>query len=841
MKISTLKIKGTHSRAWALLFAFCSPVSQVLADDSEEPASVISGSSPADEVLLMPSLEVVTTDSGSQKTDNTSSEGSYSFNRSAIEHYGESSGSLTDILDTVPNVQFSDESDSADSMSSLKPSSVSISGGRYYNNNFSINGISNNSLIDPAGSDNSDSSINDVPGHEQAIFFDLDQLESIKVYDSNVPAEYGSFTGGVVDADIRRPGFDNKTRMSYYTTRSEWVNYNIIINEYDDEDATYEPPQEPEFSRHRFSLSHERGLNDEHSLRFGFNGSQSSTPELNYNETEQVTEQNLNITVTHGYEGDDISATSFISVSPYEKNTFLEDVKDGDYTLSGGGIMASSDIEFYRGSSEHQLTLAASYSVNSRAAEKNFYNWANSNSRQWGLEAGETSSKQGGYGDLDKYQGSLSANWKISTPLRHQLFTQLRYGTSLSQSYAGFERPEDTYIYKSPVSNTAVQCVNQTDDCVQNEQYFRERQIYPEDSVGVDLTQAALFSELSLEWQKLKATAGLRLDYDNFLQNINLAWRTRASYDLSGDESIILTGGVNRYYDGPLLTYKLRQAAKPYYQEYRGTTQNVVNEWEYDTETGSYKYDFSGVKTPYSDEVVIGLKALLFGGTGEIKALTRNNEDEFSRETTETQPDGYRHYRMTNDGYTNYQSLSLSWDRSNEIFGYGFHVTYSETESSNDTYDDGVDAATSDEDVWYNGQRRTLSDINQLRENYARPVVASAYTHFPVGDHLNATLKARYRGSYKTVVEGSGTTYTGTTEIDGATYGEYLDNYVDKNRPASLLFDSIVRWQPLLQYDLTLIAEIKNMFDARTYTVEESDDDGIEVGRSVWLGVEAEF
>ena len=33
----------------------------------------------------MPSLEVVTTDSGSQKTDNTSAEGSYSFGRSAIE------------------------------------------------------------------------------------------------------------------------------------------------------------------------------------------------------------------------------------------------------------------------------------------------------------------------------------------------------------------------------------------------------------------------------------------------------------------------------------------------------------------------------------------------------------------------------------------------------------------------------------------------------------------------------------------------------------------------------------------------------------------------------------
>ena len=91
---NALNFNGTHSRALALLFAFYLPAHHALAEDSavltadssaqakDSSASVKNSSASAepeaDEALLMPSLEVVTTDSGSQKTDNTSAEGSYS-------------------------------------------------------------------------------------------------------------------------------------------------------------------------------------------------------------------------------------------------------------------------------------------------------------------------------------------------------------------------------------------------------------------------------------------------------------------------------------------------------------------------------------------------------------------------------------------------------------------------------------------------------------------------------------------------------------------------------------------------------------------------------------------
>ena len=106
---------------------------------------------------------------------------------------------------------------------------------------------------------------------------------------------------------------------------------------------------------------------------------------------------------------------------------------------------------------------------------------------------------------------------------------------------------------------------------------------------------------------------------------------------------------------------------------------------------------------------------------------------------------------------------------------------------------------------------------------------------------IHVTFKARYKSSYKTVVRGSGSTNQGTTIIDGVRTSVDLDNYKDSTRPASLLFDSKLSWQPVQQYDVTLIAEIKNLFDGRTHTVREDDDDGIEIGRQLWLGLEAEF
>lgn len=798
-----------------------------------------------DEAILVPTLEVITTGSTSERISQSSDQGVYELTRKSLEHYSSVNGDITDAIETLPNVQLSDDADSTSGLTDLKPASVSISGGRYYDNNFSINGISNNSLLDPAGSETSDSSINEVPGHEQAIFLDLDQIDSIRVYDSNIPAEYGSFTGGVIDAKIREASDEQRTRFSYYTTRSEWVKYHVIINDIDDEDLNYDEPEAAEFSRSRFTISHERPLNDDNRFRISFSGSQSSTPTLSLNQTEQIREEKYSLSVTHTYEDDIKKITNFFSYSPYKKNTLLDDVKDSDYELTSGGLLFNSDTEALIGNQIHWFTVAANYSENSRSAPGDYRTWYNTTSKDWGSDAGLTSSKEGAFGDLDKYQAGISLNWKSESNLRSEFAQKLRYGATIKQTFAGFSRPEDTYIFSHAEDsdgdeiglNPAVECLQSSLDCAQGEQFFSSRLVYPEDSANVSLGELAAFAELTMKFDRLSATIGGRIDHDNFLNNTNIGWRSRASYDFFNDRSLMFIAGANRYYSGPLLTYKLREAAEPYYEEYRSTTNNVINSWEYDSGAGTYRYRFDDTRTPYSDEVVLAIKGILLGGTGEVKLLQRNNEDEFSRSETGVESDGYRYYEITNDGYSNYESISINWDADFGHFNTGFSATWSRTESSNNSYDDSIDPATSDESVWYQGERRTLASINQLRENYARPVILSVYGAADITDWFTATLKAKYKGSYATVVD------TGDDYQDGITDGQAnnMAIYEDSRRPASLIVDSSFRIRPVSALNLTLVAEINNIFNARTYSVAETDDDGIEVGRSVWLGVEAEF
>ena len=816
-----------NSRASALLFVVAT--------------SAIATTTRADDTLaVLPVTQVSTSATPSTRTDMQDSSGKITLDNRAVKDWSDSTGLLTDMLDTLPNVQFSDDADSEEALTSLKPQSISISGGRFYENNFSLNGLSINSLIDPAGAGNAESGINDISGHEMAIFVDTSQLESVAVYHSNVPAEYGRFTGGVVDATLRLPAQTSQSNISYYTTRPAWVNFHAITNASDEDDPNYSAPEDPQYSRMRFTASHERGLNDRHSARINMNYSRVRSPFVSLAQTEYSTTESASLTLTHGYQYDQLNVVSFIQTSPYRTQTSVANTLNSNYQLNSGGTLLGSTWTLQQENATHTLKLSANYSENSRSAPDHYFNWLNSNSRSWGLEAGLGSSKEGGFGSLDKYQSGYALMWKSEFASALPLISAWRTGADWQYNQTGFNRPDDTYIYKSPLYNTQVQCVSQTLDCVQREQYFTERQIYPADKVSVGLNQIALFSEVDFDFNRARLTLGARADHDDFLDNLNIAFRSRGSVDISADQRWVMHAGFNRYYGGPLLTYRLRMASEPYYQEYRSTTQNIVNDWEYDSETGSYRYIANDLETPYSDEKTLSINGLVFSGVMRIEWLARDGHDEFSREETGVQPDGYNYYRLNNDGFSHYRSIALSWDTQYDDYRFGFNITRSRTESSNASYDDDADAAVSADYVWYKGQRRTLSDIIQLREDYARPVIATLYGSFDVTSALSVSSKGRFKSAYTTVAESIGSGYSTTVTENGVTRREYLDGYADTTISASFMLDTTLRWKPLNSDQLVVVAEITNLFDRRTYTVGDSSD-GIEVGRKIWLGVESTF
>ncbi|PTN52954.1 TonB-dependent receptor, partial [Achromobacter xylosoxidans] len=75
-------------------------------------------------------------------------------------------------------------------------------------------GMDATNRVDPA-SKNPNLVVNNVPSNSQSYFVDTSLLESVQVHDSFVPVEYGHFTGGVVDAKLRRFSGQNHLKLDY--------------------------------------------------------------------------------------------------------------------------------------------------------------------------------------------------------------------------------------------------------------------------------------------------------------------------------------------------------------------------------------------------------------------------------------------------------------------------------------------------------------------------------------------------------------------------------------------------------------------------------------------------
>ena len=64
----------------------------------------------------------------------------------------------------------------------------------------------------------------------QSYYIDPDAISKITVYDVNVPAEYGGFTGGVVDAELLRYQGEDYTAIKYAISGSDLLTQRQFIS-----------------------------------------------------------------------------------------------------------------------------------------------------------------------------------------------------------------------------------------------------------------------------------------------------------------------------------------------------------------------------------------------------------------------------------------------------------------------------------------------------------------------------------------------------------------------------------------------------------------------------------
>jgi hypothetical protein len=78
--------------------------------------------------------------------------GASSLDAPLIKSLPKGDGDLNELLKWLPDVQLSDQGNSSATAGEILPTDISISGGKPYENNFMVDGLGSNDLLDPANS-----------------------------------------------------------------------------------------------------------------------------------------------------------------------------------------------------------------------------------------------------------------------------------------------------------------------------------------------------------------------------------------------------------------------------------------------------------------------------------------------------------------------------------------------------------------------------------------------------------------------------------------------------------------------------------------------------------------
>lgn len=339
----------------------------------------------ADATKILPSVEVIgfKTSVGMQYLDSQE-----------IARRPTRNGTINELLRTNGAVAFSSTTNQSSQAGEISPELVSFHGEPYYNNAFLIDGLSNNDIMNPGFSKGGFTSVEDVfetapttlyiaPGAPESFQVDSSLVRSIAVYDSNVPAKYGAFTGGVIDAKLKDAD-PKQTRgsISFRTTRSSWTQFHLSKDQEGEKfysaDATNNV--QPEFVKRIYNVSINQPISDKSAVLLSYSRTQSIIPEyhrgLNKWQDERRLAETWLIKGTHQLSAaHKVSAT--VMYSPHRSIFYRNNTADGRYVSEGGGWQLSLNSDWQGSWGDTNTTLAYSKKNNEVAYD------AGGDSFQW--------------------------------------------------------------------------------------------------------------------------------------------------------------------------------------------------------------------------------------------------------------------------------------------------------------------------------------------------------------------------------------------------------------------------------------------------------------------------
>ncbi|MDQ8699211.1 hypothetical protein [Hyphomicrobium sp. LHD-15] len=814
------------------------------------------------------------------------------FDANSVRMRTDGSGDANTFLRNLPNVQYQNDTSTDagvgnQSIIDTRPLLLSINGGRTYENNLILNGVSINNITGPI--ERSTTTLNDTtltPNidvifglHPQQIYVPSEFLAEATVIDSNASAEYGEFLGGVVIYDLARPPTDRyRASINYSRQTDDMVSYILGT-------ATGTNPLDrkaPTFEKDNLAVSIGAPITNQ----FGF------IAQASHKTAETIKQKDY--TLYDGFVTEDSENNFFrgavslrtdigkfnLESSLTDYTQYWESYAYRDLSIEVQGKSSSTQLEYLTDLPGIQLAglglghvkLESRAYYNSSDTENaspgdTVWNWrGNTRSKVGGVwtetfnsvllsdwcravpidtlptntsaTSSNTTCREGGYADMLQGQDDLGLKARLTGDL---LFGSFNIGGEAKSIEGRRARLEDYTLYGATTFLTAAQvAAGQVivcppgDDACTSEQFASSRNINR--AFDVDETVNAIhgYAEVdqTLGWFNLRA--GVRVDYEDYFENLNVAPRLAGT--VTPLRGLSFTGGFNRYYQGESLYYALRDQQPRSLPNYSRTRRadGTLTDWTTTQSSAYYGYKDSDVDTPYTDEYTgaVRIKEPFLGGNIRLRYLERYSEDRFSSNPCpgvsnciELNNDANAFYRSAIAEYTKY------WHELNTPFlsaaAITTNVTWSEQTTSRNTYHDDYDG---DQYILYNGQSYTPLTFTNVTGNLDIPIrIGATLSTNWFDDLLLVNLSAGYNLGYQGVYD---------TGINQTFEGRSHDVWEDKDFGSLLMLD--VSGQVNVSENAAIEFQVNNLLNNAGNGVTTNNNPWL-LGRSYWVGSTVRF
>lgn len=733
-------------------------------------------------------------------------------------------GNLSDVLKVNPTVDFSRSGQGSANSGVMRPEEFSFHGQAYYQNLFMIDGIDTGSDLNPGSGGDvfSTPSLTGVVGGSspQGYYVDANLLDSIEIYDSNVPAKFGGFTGGVVNSKMKRYAGVNYGELRYGIQRHQWESFHIDSkNEQKFDDASgINAAFTPEYRKDNYSASLQQSLTENSGLTLSMSRKNS---EFKQSYKDAIGEQqpvyyndridNMSGRVDYlGFDDWDLGVS--FRYAEREHDGITSPAYRSKFTKAHTGMGLGTNLAYRH--NDHELNLNAALDVLSDEMNNESRVFENHPAFR-----GTFAGRFGGFGDIKQQQTRfiLSPEWALPQWQWGEIEHKITVGSTLSHTRSYYERPED------------VEYLNYNQD-----ETLKQRTIYGAGQVSLNYLSTAFYLEDQVNWYNVDLRLGLRADRNTWLNNWDLAPRLSVDWDVFGSGNTQLQAGANRYYGRSFLRYAINDKVNGWRSTINYNADGSIDSTiDYSDRSGEQP----NLKSPYSDEYMLGWVQNMGPLTSRLQWVHRETNNEVQRER-----DGNSLSRYVNSGTSKTDNITLSL--SNQAYPFellntstvaNLSVGWKQT-TSNRQGEDAYDQDISLEPIYYQGRLVDAKELPAWDFNTPFTVRLSSVTKLP-SVALTWSNFVHYRQG------GTLARYSGEQQnIDGKEY----DIYEDVKLGNLVTLDTSLQWRPALFSSVEgyMMIEVSNLFNDYVSTSTSRFDvlaKDFSAGRKMWLEVGMRF